>query len=59
MAGVLPSTGGFSAELNPGVYSITLTNCTFAICSAALPKSVTIVSGKTVTVQISIDTGIR
>ncbi len=55
----LNDTGGFSATLAPGTYSLTLTNCTFVGCSSALPKEVTILPGKTTFVQISIDTGIR
>ncbi|MDG6901674.1 MAG: hypothetical protein JRM80_06900 [Nitrososphaerota archaeon] len=50
-----------SAEVSlaPGSYALTLSNCEFMGCRSALPKSFSIVAGRTTVVNVSIDTGIR
>ncbi len=53
------STGGFSAELAVGTYSLDLSNCSWTGCSSALPRSVVITQNETTFIQVSIDTGIR
>jgi hypothetical protein len=55
----LNGTGGFSARVGVGTYSLTITNCTFAGCSSALPKTVIVLPDQATFVDISIDTGIR
>ena len=52
-------TGYFTAQVKPGTYSLTMSNCTFLGCSRVLPMIVTVKQGDTMTLQINIDTGIR
>ena len=52
-------TGYFTAQVKPGTYSLTMSNCTFLGCSRVLPMTVTVQQGETTTFQIKIDTGIR
>jgi hypothetical protein len=52
-------SGALDHPLAPGSYSLNLTSCTFVGCSSALPKSFAITSGRTTSVAVSIDTGIR
>jgi hypothetical protein len=52
-------TGFFTAEVKPGLYSLTMSNCTFVGCSRVLPMTVAVKQGETTTLQIDIDTGIR
>ena len=52
-------TGYFTAQVRPGTYSLTMSNCTFLGCSRVLPMTVTVKKGETTTFQIKIDTGIR
>jgi hypothetical protein len=53
------STGFFTAKVRAGIYSLTMSNCTFMGCSRVLPMTVTVKQGETTTLQINIDTGIR
>jgi hypothetical protein len=52
-------SGVVQASLAPGSYSLNLSSCTFMGCSSALPKSFVMVAGQTISVNVSIDTGIR
>jgi hypothetical protein len=52
-------SGVVQASLAPGSYSVNLSSCTYMGCSSALPKSVVIVAGQSVGINVSIDTGIR
>ena len=52
-------TGYFTAQVKPGTYSLTMSNCTFIGCFRVLPMTVTVKQGETTTFQIKIDTGIR
>jgi hypothetical protein len=52
-------TGYFTAQVRPGTYSLTMSNCTFVGCSRVLPMTITVKQGETTTLQIKIDTGIR
>ena len=55
----IDNAGGFSATVNAGTYSLTLSNCTFKGCVSALPKTAVVHPNETVKVQVTIDTGIR
>jgi hypothetical protein len=55
----LHSDGSFQAVLAAGVYAVDLSDCVYLGCRQALPKQVTIESGKVTTLEIDIDTGIR
>jgi hypothetical protein len=52
-------SGTVQASLAPGLYSLSLSSCTFMGCASALPKSFVIVAGQSTSVDVSIDTGIR
>jgi hypothetical protein len=52
-------SGVVQASLAPGSYSVNLSSCTYMGCSSAFPKSVVIVAGQSVGINVSIDTGIR
>ncbi len=54
----LDQNGGYSTELEPGQYIVDINHAGIDH-SPDVPRTVTIVSGQTVTVDISIDTGIR
>ncbi len=51
--------GSFKAAVDPGTYTVTLTDCSFLGCRNALPKKVTVAPGQALQVDIDIDTGIR
>jgi hypothetical protein len=55
----IDDVGNFSVVVNPGTYSLTLSNCTFSGCTSALPETVVVHPNETVRVQVTIDTGIR
>jgi len=52
-------TGYFHATVEAGTYQLTMTNCTFLGCPRVLPMTVRVDPGKTTTLKIDIDTGIR
>jgi len=52
-------SGSLETSLAPGTYSLTLSSCQWMGCSSALPKSFVVVAGKTTSISVSIDTGIR
>jgi hypothetical protein len=52
-------SGTLEASLAPGAYSLSLSSCPFMGCGSALPKSFVMVAGKSTTLAVSIDTGIR
>jgi len=54
----LQSDGRFSQRIEPGIYSLGLTNCTFPGCAVQFPKNLTITSGKIVVLNISISTDV-
>ncbi|MBI2846788.1 MAG: hypothetical protein HYX82_02795 [Chloroflexi bacterium] len=51
--------GSFKATVDIGVYTVSLTNCSFLGCKNALPKKVDIASNQATLLEIDIDTGIR
>ena len=51
--------GGFNDDIPAGSYELTLSDCVFMGCRYALPKIVVVEAGKTMSVDINIDTGIR
>jgi hypothetical protein len=51
--------GYFRTALKPGTYVVTLSNCEYMGCSAALPVKVEISAGAVSELVIDIDTGIR
>jgi hypothetical protein len=53
------SNGRFSAQLNTGRYVVNLSECNFLGCSSKMPITISIEAGKTTTLEIDIDTGIR
>ena len=55
----LAPDGSFTTALPAGPYTVELTDCDFLGCRDALPISISIESGRTTTLQIEIDTGIR
>lgn len=55
----LDKDGGFSGNIPAGNYELTLSDCGFMGCRYALPKTVVIEAGKTTSLNINIDTGIR
>lgn len=56
---LLNSDGTFSMRVPQNAYSVTLTNCTYLGCGRVFPTEVSIAAGRTTTLNISIDTGIR
>ena len=56
---ILQEDGSFEAEIGAGIYTLSLSDCSFLGCNYSLPKTVTIKAGKTTEVEIDIDTGIR
>jgi hypothetical protein len=55
----LTPDGWFKWQLKPGTYTLTLTDCTFMGCDAALPVKVDVLLGQVSELRIDIDTGIR
>ncbi len=55
----LEPDGSFAALLPAGLYEVDVTDCDFLGCSFALPLTITIEDGQTITLEIEIDTGIR
>lgn len=55
----LGADGRYAVSLPVGTYSASLNFCPWLGCSSALPRTVTIDSGLTTTLNITIDTGIR
>lgn len=51
--------GSYSVELPESNYSVTLKDCAYLGCSAALPKSIFVKANESVQLNIDIDTGIR
>ncbi len=52
-------SGSLQVPLAPGTYSVNLSSCQWMGCSNSLPKSFTVTTGQSTTVNVSIDTGIR
>jgi hypothetical protein len=52
-------TGHFTAKVRAGIYTLTMSNCTFLGCSRVFPMTVTVKPDQTTTLSIEIDTGIR
>ena len=55
----LDFNGEFAAELHFGAYRVTLDDCPWLGRDVALPVKTSVLAGKTTTLQIDIDTGIR
>ncbi|MBI4337871.1 MAG: hypothetical protein HY683_08615 [Chloroflexi bacterium] len=55
----LTPDGWFKVQVEAGVYVVTLTNCDFLGCKAALPQKVAMTANAVTTLEINIDTGIR
>lgn len=55
----ISASGGFSGQLPTGVYSLTISNCTYLGCGYVLPKTIAIRAGVTETENIGINTGIE
>ncbi len=53
------ATGAYRFELRPGTYIVDLSSAGIGSFSKDLPREVRIESGKTITLDIAIDTGIR
>jgi hypothetical protein len=51
--------GLFDAAVPAGSYTADLSDCVFLTCDQVLPKSIGVAVGKTATLAIDIDTGIR
>src|SRR4030042_1457774 len=56
---ILQDDGSFEEEIGAGIYTLSLSDCSFLGCNHSLPKTVTVEAGKTTEVKIDIDTGIR
>ncbi|MDE1852541.1 MAG: hypothetical protein KGI38_02205 [Thaumarchaeota archaeon] len=55
----LGADGRYAVSLPVGTYTASLSSCPWLGCSSALPRTVTVDSGLTTTLNITIDTGIR
>jgi len=55
----LREDGSFEAKTGVGIYTLSLSDCSYLGCNRSLPKTVTIEAGKTTEIEIDIDTGIR
>ncbi len=58
-AAPLAGDGSYSIALPAGTYSVTLSSCPWLRCSSAVPRTVSVDSGQTTFLNITIDTGIR
>lgn len=55
----LDSDGSFDAAVPAGSYTVDLSDCVFLTCDQVLPKAVVVEAGRTATLDVDIDTGIR
>ncbi len=53
------SDGEFELEVPAGKYVLTATSCSYLGCKNEFPKEITVEENKTVSIEISLDTGIR
>jgi hypothetical protein len=52
-------SGSVEASLSPGSYELNLSPCPYMGCARVLPMSFTIIPGQTLSLDVTIDTGIR
>ncbi|HEY4698950.1 MAG TPA: carboxypeptidase-like regulatory domain-containing protein [Nitrososphaerales archaeon] len=55
----LNADGTFEAKVNPGVYTLDISDCTFLGCKRTLPIKVVVDADRGLAIEITIDTGIR